>query len=624
MKVLLKTAFGKTGYIVLLHSLLFCCFFLYIWLYGDTRLMYHAFGRFVDYPAFFTGWEFFIEAVDRPGGIAEYLTGFLSQLYYYQFGGAVVITVVVGLTWLAAGMLVSSAGFNFLAGIVGYIPAVFFLAMHTKCEHALGVFVGLLLSLWVLVAYEKIRLKSFALRGCCFLLMFVLLYLAAGGWALLFGILAAGFDVFVRRRLLSACLCILLTGLVPLIVGWCFDLRMIDIYLYLLPFDPRPSMNAKEIARALQISLLSIFLAAFVFQFLVRRKTSDKVSGKKSKETEANTGKILIRWVVQSLVVILAAVSVVKLTTGIEIKRLQADFYSGKGMWGELLEYADRYPVVTYDPEGNHNIIMALHHTGKLGEELFRYPQFNDGMFLPSRGKELRGYRRGISYIRLSLLLGNLNIAEKEAYELLENSGEYPELLWNLAIINITKKQPKVARVFLEVLSRDLIHGKKAKNMLRRLAEDPELSDDKEIIRLRSVMRTEDTVEVQTVEPFMLEFLEVNPHNRIAFEYLMIYYLKSRQVDKIAKNMYRFRDFGYKKVPRHFGEAILLHLGQTREHLDSHGWKIDPETYKTGEMFMAALKSNPADRPASARKLAPVFGNTYYYYYFFNQSGFGR
>jgi hypothetical protein len=160
--------------------------------------------------------------------------------------------------------------------------------------------------------------------------------------------------------------------------------------------------------------------------------------------------------------------------------------------------------------------------------------------------------------------------------------------------------------------------------MLRRLAEDPELSDDKEIIRLRSVMRTEDTVEVQTVEPFMLEFLEVNPHNRIAFEYLMIYYLKSRQVDKIAKNMYRFRDFGYKKVPRHFGEAILLHLGQTREHLDSHGWKIDPQTYKTGEMFMAALKSNPADRLASARKLAPVFGNTYYYYYFFNQSGFGR
>jgi len=606
------------------HGLLFCCFFLYIWLFGDTRLIYHAFGRFVDYPAFFTGWEFFGEAIDHPGGIVEYVTGFLSQFYYYRLCGAIVVTIVVGLTCFATAMLVSFAGYNSLAGVIGYTPAIFFLAMHNKCGHPLAVFVALLINLWVLVVYEKIRLQSFALRGCCFLLMFVLLYLAAGAWALLFGILAAGFEALVRRRLLSACLCILLTGLVPLIVGWCFDLRMIDIYLYLLPFDPRPSMNAKEIARALQISLLSIFLAAFVFQFLLRRKTSDKVSRKKSKETEANTGKILIRWVVQSLVVILAAVSVVKLTTGIEIKRLQADFYAGKGMWAELLEYADRHPVVTYDPEGNHNIIMALHHTGKLGEELFRYPQFKDGMFLPARGKDIRGYRRGISYIRLSLFLGNLNIAEKEAYELFENSGEYPDLFWSLAIINITKKQPKVARVFLEVLSRDLIHGKKAKNMLKRLAEDPELNDDKEIIRLRSIMRTEDTVEMQTVEPFMLDFLEVNPHNRIAFEYLMIYYLKTGQVDKIAKNMYRFRDFGYKEVPRHFGEAILLHLGQTRENLPRQGLTIDSQSYTTGEKFMVDLQSNPPDKPASARNLAPQFGNTYYYYYFFKQSGVGR
>ena len=595
-----------------------------MWVFGDTRLIYHAYGRFVDYPAFFTGWKFFFETIDHPGGIAEYLTGFLSQLYYYKLAGAAVTTIVVGLTCLALGMLVTFAGFNYLAGFVGYTPALFFLAMHTKCEHALGVFVGLLLSLSVLFAYEKIRLKSLASRGCCFLLMFLLLYLASGAWALLFGILAAGFEAFVRRRLLSASLYILLTGLVPLIVGWCFDLRVIDIYLHLLPFHPAPSMNAKKIASILLISILAILLTAFVLQFLLSRKTTDKKSGKKTKKTSSNPGVVLLKWSLQPIVVVSAALAVVNLTTGIEIKRLQADFYAGKGMWPELLDYADRNPVVTLDPAGNHNIIMALYHTGKLGEKLFSYPQLKDGMFLPAKGETLRGYQRGIKYIRLSLLLGNINIAEKEAYELLENAGEYPDLLWNLAIINITKKQPKVARVFLEVLSRDLIHGRKAKNTLKRLAADPELKNDKEITHLRSVMRTEDTVEIQTVEPFMLDLLEVNPHNRLAFEYLMTYYLKTRQVEKIAKNMYRFRDVGYKKIPRHFEEAILLHLGQTREHLESHGWKIAPQAYKTGDQFMAALKSNPPSKPSSARILAPRFGNTYYYYYFFNQSGVGR
>jgi len=400
---------------------------------------------------------------------------------------------------------------------------------------------------------------------------------------------------------------------------------MIDIYLYLLPFDPRPSMNAKAAARALQISILSILSGLFVCQFFISRKTSGKESGKKSKETSAKTGIMLLKWAIQALVVISSAVVVVNRMTGIEIKRLQADFYAGKGMWAELLEYADLYPVVRYDPEGNHNIIMALYHTGRLGEELFRYPQFKEGMFPRARpGESLRRYQRSISYIRLSLLLGGVTVAEKEAYETLENSGEYPDLLWNLAIINIAKKQPKVARVFLEVLSRDLIHGKKARSTLKRLVDDPELSNDEEIIRLRSVMLKKDVIGDKPLEPFMLDYLEVNPHNKIAFEYLMVYYLKSKQVDKIAENMYRFGDFGYEKVPRHFEEAILLHLGKTRERLNSHGWKIDPQTYKTGDQFMAALKSNPVGSPSSARNMAPEFGNTYFYYYMFNLSGVGR
>ena len=91
-----------------------------------------------------------------------------------------------------------------------------------------------------------------------------------------------------------------------------------------------------------------------------------------------------------------------------------------------------------------------------------------------------------------------------------------------------------------------------------------------------------------------------------------------------AEQVQILNNFGYKKVPRHFEEAILLHVGQTSERLDSHGWKIDPQTYKTGDMFMAALKSNPVGRPASAGNMAPQFGNTYYYYYMFNLSGVGQ
>ncbi|MCF7955897.1 MAG: DUF6057 family protein [Phycisphaerae bacterium] len=616
------------------HSLLLCSLFLYIWLFGNTRLIYHAFGRFVDYPVFFTGWEFFRGAIDHPGGVVEYVTGFLSQFYYYPLGGAIVITIVISLTCLATAMLVRFAGFNSLAGIVGYTPAIFFLAMHSQCEHPLGVFVALLLNLWALVAYEKIRQQSIALRCCLFMVMFVLLYLAAGACAFLFGILAAVYELFIRRSFLSAGLYILLTGLLPLAVGWCFDMRLMDIYLYSLPFDPRVSLDAKT-AKALYISILCILSGVFVCQFFISRKKSAEESVKKSKQTSVNTIKTWLRWLKFStvpVVVVLAAIVTVNRSTGIEKLRLQADFYAGNNMWTELLEYANRFPIVSRDPEGNHNIIQALHHTGRLGEELFRYPQFKEGMFLPPRGGNsvqestqgnIRGYRRGISIIRLSLLLGRVNVAEKDSYELLENVGECPEILRYLAIINIAKGQPETARVFLEVLSGDLIHGAKAKSTLKRLDEDPELSDDAEIVRLRSVMLTKDITADQSLGELMSDLLEVNPHNRLAFEYMMLYYLKSKEVDKIAHNMYRFGNFGYKKVPRHYGEAILLHLGNTRERIKTYGWKIDPQTYKTGDRFMAALKFNPVGQPSSARNLAPEFGSTYFYYYIFSQSGSG-
>lgn len=603
------------------HSLLFCCFFLYIWLFGDTRLIYHAFGRFMDYPAFFTGWEFFGRTIDHPGGIVEYVTGFLSQFYYYRLGGAIVITIVVWLTCFATAMLVSFAGFNSLAGVIGYTPAIFFLAMHNQCGHPLAVFVALLINLWVLVVYEKIRLQSFASRCCFFPVMFVLLYFVAGACAFIFGILAAGFELFIRRRLLLGGLYILLAGLVPLAVGWFFDIRLMDIYLYLLPFDPRFDFGTNTATKALYISILCILLAVFVCQFFFSQKTSRK----KSKKTPANTKKIRLRWLIQPLVVILAAIVTVFLSTGIEKQHLRVDFYSSNAMWIELLEYADRFPVVSHNTVGNHNIIQALYHTGRLGSDLFSYPQIKGGMFPPPREVgSVRGYRRGMCFIRLSLLMGRVNAAEKQAYELLETSGEYPEILWALAIINIAKSQPKPARVFLEVLSGDLIHGKKAKSTLKRLVDDPELRNDEEIIRLRSVMRKKDVINDQGLEALMSDFLEVNPHNKIVFEYTMVYYLKSKQVDKIAENMYRFGDFGYEKIPRHFEEAILLHLGKTRERLNSHGWKIDPQTYKTGDQFMAALKSNPVGSPSSARNMAAGFGNTYFYYYMFSQSGVGR
>ena len=117
------------------------------------------------------------------------------------------------------------------------------------------------------------------------------------------------------------------------------------------------------------------------------------------------------------------------------------------------------------------------------------------------------------------------------------------------------------------------------------------------------------------------ELLRRNKHNKMAFEYLMAHYLLTKQLDKFIESLPRLDDFGYKSIPRHYQEAIVLYIGTTRKNIDLGGRKMDAETVrryneinKIGEQF-----SHNAD--IAWRALAPRFGRTYYFYFIFGMSG---
>ena len=66
----------------------FIFFYLYLWLYIDLKLIYHGAGIITNFPAFYKGWPFFLQFLSYPGGPVEYLSTFLSQLFYYSWAGA--------------------------------------------------------------------------------------------------------------------------------------------------------------------------------------------------------------------------------------------------------------------------------------------------------------------------------------------------------------------------------------------------------------------------------------------------------------------------------------------------------------------------------------------------------
>ena len=131
--------------------------------------------------------------------------------------------------------------------------------------------------------------------------------------------------------------------------------------------------------------------------------------------------------------------------------------------WAELTEHIGQIPADQYDAVNRHCVNKALYYLGGLGEEMFGYPQQKHSLLLlPTRNI----YPFQLMSSKILTELGAVNIAEKQSYEFLENTGDHYHILRQLGIINMVKQQPEAASVYLTILSKDVIHGKESKALL--------------------------------------------------------------------------------------------------------------------------------------------------------------
>ncbi|MCK4828459.1 hypothetical protein KA005_72685, partial [bacterium] len=56
--------------------------YLYILLFIEPHLFYYGFGKMIELPLYSTGLRFFKESIAHPGGLTEFIGGFLSQFFY--------------------------------------------------------------------------------------------------------------------------------------------------------------------------------------------------------------------------------------------------------------------------------------------------------------------------------------------------------------------------------------------------------------------------------------------------------------------------------------------------------------------------------------------------------------
>jgi hypothetical protein len=283
-------------------------------------------------------------------------------------------------------------------------------------------------------------------------------------------------------------------------------------------------------------------------------------------------------------------------------------------MWPEVLQaassHSDDFFIV-------HAVNQALYHTGRLGYDMFCYPQHPDTLFLIAEERRLGHWKKFDTFIEL----GFINLAENALVESLEIFGERPILLKRLALTNMVEGNSGAVRVYLGALSKTFFHAEWANNCLMHLQSDPNFATDDRIQQLRNLMVEKDgPFGDYSPEDILLALLEKNRQNRMAFEYLMAWYLLTGQLDKFVQNLNRLDDFDCPEIPRLYEEAIFIHMSKTKKAVELHGRQLSPQSHLWFKDFVGTFNYYGGYTQAAFDELAKNYGDSYFFYYTYGVS----
>jgi hypothetical protein len=598
--------------------------YLFIWLVIDPSLIHHSLGILsYYYPfSFHIGWDFLWGHLARPGGLVEYAARLLSQFFVFPWCGALVLTALAAYLCRSTDTLERCVGLP-RGRLLRYVPVLLLLALYGSYSHPLGAVLSLSIALAGFAAYVRWAPHRTLPRILSLVFACLLLYHCSCSGSLLFPAMVAIYELLVTRRPLPGVASVISGAAIPLLAAVLFGLDTEWAYGGFFLSDPGILPGKWP----LLLALFLIFPLALAGQAMLAKRPGRQPRRRRRNHGADNSkaffplkSTVLRRFAGAALVVAGAAAtawfSLDRLTRTV----LQIDCHSQHEQWDQVLVAADRLPAGFYDVRCNRNVMLALHHTGRLGDEMFRYPQ-RPGVDLfrtPDKARDVGSYfQEG----RLFLDMGHVNQAEKCFCEALETCGDMPAILENLVLVNVVKGRPETARIFLGALARHPLQRYTARSMLGRLQVDPNMSKDTRVARIRGNMAERDFVELNTsVEEFLLALLEKNPRNRMAFDLLMAHYLTIGRPDGVVAAFPRLRDLDDVRLPRHYQEAAVVQM-RSGSRPNLVGFQLEPATLDRADQFSTIAAHARDQESAMQMAMAAGFGDTYLFYLAFGVSG---
>ncbi len=619
-----------------LSAVVFLALFLYLWKGIGPHLLYYGFGVFAAYPALSLESSSLRAVFTTAGGPIGALAALLAQSYSHAWLGALIITAVLGVFFLGIRRLLRSARAERFRDLA-WVPLLLALTIYNNYyENPLPSLLAVGLSIWTAVFYDALPTRPSLGRAGLFLVLFAALYYLAGAAALIFAGIACLIEALLRRNVRQAIVQIALAVSGAFVLGrFVFGLELQAIYTAGTPWQPDKALKFSPLANWLVLVLHtfvpSLALVAFLGQVLMeteakRTARCDRRKGGAQPVREAGHSRrpqadarvwVILRTLVVAVVVTLClALS----RTHVHYER-RLHYDAQQRDWNRVLGLAERMRgKQRFTRSGIFDINRALAHEGRLGSELCAYPQSGiDTLFMTF--DDMPGRVIHAKSLELYLDLGFLNAAEKNAYELLAQEGPTPPILEALVKIHLAKGQYEPARVVFQALRKSVGSGEYVRRWEPILADPSRAGSDPLIRSWRRVRNTRDDTSIAISPAALANLLQDHPGHRFAFEYLMACHLLRDERAELIGRLPSLKLLGYKELPRHYAEALLVQSLRTGTPVDTQGWTLDPDLQRQFQDIRNIVTQSRGDDRLVYEMLVPKYGDTYMFYSMFRLCG---
>ncbi|MBQ8048295.1 MAG: hypothetical protein IJV84_03535 [Bacteroidales bacterium] len=529
------------------------------------------------------GADYFRESVAVPGGLGDWIGGFLVQFFYHAPVGALILGILLVLIQMLTWKNMENG--SFAKYPLSFLPAVaMFLFL---CDENALVTAAIAIIASLTLAFILMKIRRAGIRSIITIMFMPVMYLLFGSISILVPVIVA-IRSFMREEdkkniLIFSIAAVVMATAIPLVA------RAYSPYpLERLAFGVHYHRYHNAIPLLAWISVLmvpSAMLLATAF-----RKD---------------------RMVAASLALaILPAACLTPVFADMEKERLFGyDFMTRMGQWNKILATSDKDSPDS--PIAVECTNLALAKTAHMSSDMFSFFQNGPAGLIPEFTRDhFSPVPTGTVYYHL----GMINTAQTFFFEAQEGIPDFQKsarLTQALAKTNLINGDYEVARKYVGALKQTLFYREWAKET-ERLINNPELIEKvPEYAYLRSVrIKDHDFMFSQEEMDSMLGLMYVeNEANVMAMDYLLAWCLLRKDLPRFFE-CHKLLKKGYDA--RHYQEAVVLYWALTHDGPEGMPGFITRNVASEFTRFISSFQSGRDE--ASMQK---EFGDTYWFYYYY-------